>query len=109
MKKIDKTHLIIMCITKNCSEDELMKKLEVFKCKRNYTDFYHHKLKKDELYYVIMKNSNCIVLNKSSLMQFSIDKSINCEYFYDYFMTAHEMRKEKLIKIQQVSNRNLLD
>lgn len=106
---IKKSLLITLKSIFECSEKEVMKKLVVFNCKRNYTNENSQNIQKDEFYYVIIDYPFYTVLTKNSLMSLSIDKAINYEYFYDYFMTEKETRREKLIKILQVSNSNTLD
>jgi len=104
MKQIDKTLLFNLKTTFDCSEEEFIKTLVVFKCKKKYTDYNLKKIQKDEFYYVIVNYPFYTVLTKNSLMSFSIDNAINFEYFYDYFMTEKEVRNEKLKKIHQVSS-----
>lgn len=91
------------------SKAELMKNLKVFKCKRNSTCSYSFEnIQKDEFYYVLIKNDLFNVVLENTLLTFSSKKSINAAYCYDYFMTEKEIRKEKLIKIQQVSYSNIV-
>ena len=104
MKLIKKSLLITLKSIFECSEKEVMKKLVVFNCKRNYTNENSQNIQKDEFYYVIIDYPFYTVLTKKSLMSLSIDKAINYDYFYDYFLTEQQLRKEKLIQIQQVSS-----
>jgi hypothetical protein len=108
MKQINKTFLPHLKEFFDFStKAELMKNLKVFKCKRNFrSEFLSDKLNKDELYYVIFKSNFYQVLLDNSLFPLSDQKRSYC-YFYNYFMTESEMRKAKLIKLQQVSKSNL--
>lgn len=110
MKQINKKFMLhLKEIFDISSKAELMKNLKVLKCKRNFTDDYSSdKLNKDELYYVLIIDNFYSVLLENTLLTFTSRKSILEAYFYDYFMTEKEMRKEKLIKIQQVSNSNIV-
>ena len=109
MKKINKIQIHLLKSILKCSEAEVMKNLEEFKCKRNYTDLYQN-LQKNKFYYATTVYQNMYaVISNDSLVFFSI---INCDsnyYFFDYFMTETEMRNEKLIKLQQISNHIRID
>jgi len=111
MKQINKTFMPhLKKLFDFSSKAELMKNLKSLKCKRNFTsDYSFETLQKDELYYVIKKNNLYHVVLENTLLTFSSKKSINAAYIYDYFITEEQLRKEKLIKIQQVSNNNRLD
>ena len=106
MKAINKAFVLdLKEIFDFSSKTELMKNLKVFKCKRNFvSNFSLESIQKDEFYYILKKHNIYHVLLDNTLLSFSINKSIYSAYFFDYFITEQEIRKEKLIEIMKVSN-----
>jgi len=108
MKQINKKFLIFLKNYFNCSENELMNNLKKIKCKKKYyCNYSFASINKDEFYYILIKNNLYHVVFENTILTFSCKKSKNDAYIYDYFLTEQEMRREKLIQIQQVSS-NLL-